>query len=150
MNKHVHAELIKKWADGAEIEYYDAGFCQWFKTKVPAWNAKCQYRVAKPLWQDDLLKAVLNGDVVEFYVPRKGWIKSEINYMRERYEFHLSEQNRYRIKPREVVRYMTLNSGRVVHISSNQEHHSNIKLTLDYKYGNPIAVELIGSAKKDY
>ena len=42
--KHKHAELIKAWADGADIEQRDeydmGGFCDWFFTLNPSWNNK--------------------------------------------------------------------------------------------------------------
>lgn len=43
MKPHKHAEVIKAWADGARIEYFDD---QWFECfDSPAWNIDTQYRV---------------------------------------------------------------------------------------------------------
>lgn len=44
---HIHAELIKKWAEGAKIEYQDDG--EWFPIDNPSWSTKILYRVAAPL-----------------------------------------------------------------------------------------------------
>lgn len=50
MNKpHVHAEIIKAWADGAEIEFYDFYAKKWFSLSnsenVCSWNPDMLYRV---------------------------------------------------------------------------------------------------------
>jgi hypothetical protein len=45
MKPHVHAEVIKAWADGAEIEFRTAGNSNWEITEHPFWNADKQYRV---------------------------------------------------------------------------------------------------------
>jgi len=41
---HIHAELIKKWAEGAKIEYQDDG--EWFPIDKPSWSTKILYRLA--------------------------------------------------------------------------------------------------------
>lgn len=38
-----HSELIKKWADGAEIEYLD-GDSEWVSAFSPCWDAFTTYR----------------------------------------------------------------------------------------------------------
>ena len=61
---HKHAELIKAWADGAEIEtrpYSDAG---WFPLEEPHWHVEREYRI----------KTEPKPDVVEQYVA-KGYTK---------------------------------------------------------------------------
>lgn len=45
MNKHKHAELIHKWADGAEIEYYDKDKEKWRPVDLPSWNPQKAYRI---------------------------------------------------------------------------------------------------------
>lgn len=45
--KHKHAELIKAWADGATIQYYD-GIADEFldvPNNIPAWDVNQSYRV---------------------------------------------------------------------------------------------------------
>ena len=43
--RHKHADLIYKWADGAEIQYYDAIMCRWADKKNTKWDEVTQYRV---------------------------------------------------------------------------------------------------------
>jgi len=44
MNKpHKHAELIKKWADGAKIEFFNGE--NWFYDRYPSWHDDYQYRI---------------------------------------------------------------------------------------------------------
>ena len=38
-----HAELIKAWADGAEIEVFDKK--EWRESKFPSWNDDLSYRI---------------------------------------------------------------------------------------------------------
>lgn len=40
-----HAEVIKAWADGAEIEFYNPAFSSWASVECPAWVEEFQYRV---------------------------------------------------------------------------------------------------------
>ena len=67
--KHKHAELIKKWADGAQIQVkYD----EWQDTDSPTWDEEFEYRI-KPEEKSDfavsanvVFKLGLNGDYLEF------------------------------------------------------------------------------------
>jgi len=43
--KHKHCDIIKAWAEGAEIEYFNIGCQQWFKAPSPRWNEDSEYRV---------------------------------------------------------------------------------------------------------
>lgn len=59
---HQHAELIKLWADGYEIEWYDIYNQEWrLFAECDTWNATCKYRIKpepKPdrevFWKADL------------------------------------------------------------------------------------------------
>lgn len=43
---HVHAAVIKAWADGATIQYQDQCTPDWTDCKVqPCWNIHCKYRI---------------------------------------------------------------------------------------------------------
>lgn len=43
---HEHADLIKAWADGAEIEYYVNAYNEWrLLTDTPGWHVGHKYRV---------------------------------------------------------------------------------------------------------
>jgi len=47
MNKpHKHCEVIKAWADGAEIQYREKG--GWMKCNSPQWFEETEYRVKPP------------------------------------------------------------------------------------------------------
>ena len=43
--KHKHAELIKAWADGAEIEFLSSQDNKWYLTKLPSWEVNKTYRI---------------------------------------------------------------------------------------------------------
>lgn len=45
MAKHKHAEAIKAWADGAEIEYFSEVDKIWKPTTQPAWLEGSEYRI---------------------------------------------------------------------------------------------------------
>lgn len=45
MPKHVHADLIKAWVDGAEIERWDEVSKEWTSVDAPAWSIPRQYRI---------------------------------------------------------------------------------------------------------
>jgi hypothetical protein len=45
MKPHKHAELIKAWADGAEIEIYEISLDQWIPCFCPSWVEGCKYRI---------------------------------------------------------------------------------------------------------
>ena len=50
---HVHAELIKAWADGAEIQVFDEIGQSWWDMPNPDWHDNRQYRI-KPTPKPDL------------------------------------------------------------------------------------------------
>lgn len=56
MKPHKHAELIKAWADGAEIECRDCRV--WYHTKDPRWQEDMEYRI-KPKTKPDIEKFFL-------------------------------------------------------------------------------------------
>jgi hypothetical protein len=43
MKPHKHAEIIKAWADGAEIQYYEHGWLDC--TDCPIWQVDVEYRI---------------------------------------------------------------------------------------------------------
>ncbi|WP_396190193.1 hypothetical protein [Flavobacterium sp.] len=53
MKPHKHAELIKAWADGAEIEVYQPAFGRWEEAE-PAWHTSFEYRI-KPETKPDVV-----------------------------------------------------------------------------------------------
>lgn len=42
---HKHAELIKAWADGAEIEMFARPFGKWMEDDNPSWDVDSEYRI---------------------------------------------------------------------------------------------------------
>jgi hypothetical protein len=42
---HKHAEIIKAWADGSVIEYYDGIDDKWYDVPNPEWSLSQSYRV---------------------------------------------------------------------------------------------------------
>jgi len=61
---HKHAELIKAWADGAEIEVWHVDHKAWIACTDPRWNLRCQYRI-KPEPKPDVVfggNAYLDSD----------------------------------------------------------------------------------------
>lgn len=45
MKPHKHAEVIKAWADGAEIQYYSTSQKDWRDTSQPSWSSNYDYRI---------------------------------------------------------------------------------------------------------
>lgn len=45
MKKHKHCELIKAWADGAEVEYYCTSVQEWYFIETPLWCESTSYRI---------------------------------------------------------------------------------------------------------
>jgi hypothetical protein len=74
MNKpqkpHKHAECIKAWADGAEIEYYESAIGVWYLSSEPTWNKHGQYRI-KP--QPVIKKMYMHYDAIEEAVGENFW-----------------------------------------------------------------------------
>ena len=58
MKPHKHAELIKAWADGAEIERYDHEDKDWLDDEQPIWYEADEYRI-KPGSKTDIVKAFM-------------------------------------------------------------------------------------------
>ena len=48
---HKHAELIKAWADGADIEYQSRASGGWYCAVEPDWSSKFKFRI-KPTKSD--------------------------------------------------------------------------------------------------
>jgi len=57
MKPHIHAEVIKAWADGAKIEFLELMSGHWFYTSNPDWHIEQQYRV-KPVTKPDVVRYV--------------------------------------------------------------------------------------------
>ena len=72
MNKpHKHAELIKAWADGAQIECHYKSLNKWYVVNDPAWSGDFEFRV-KPKWTPKyrLITACEDGICTDIAVPK--------------------------------------------------------------------------------
>jgi hypothetical protein len=84
---HKHADLIKAWADGAEIQFFDHVCHAWQTCQAtPQWEVTTSYRI-KPEVQPDITKAFLLENhcfagfrFTEEYeharLPRQQWIRA--------------------------------------------------------------------------
>lgn len=105
MAKHKHANLIHKWADGAEIEYYSVLTNSWIAINEPVWDLRTQYRIKQPQWQVDLQQALKRGDQVE-YLMDGTWIPI---YTLDNEKW--STEDKYRVKPQPVYMWAYLIDG---------------------------------------
>lgn len=113
MNKpHKHAELIKAWADGAEIEYLNAVEC-WVTARVPAWNVETEYRIKDPY--RELREAQAAGKVIQI-LNDKGWSDCTPLFN--------NPPERYRIKPEPTTTVITIQCWMD---SQQQLHWTNAK-----------------------
>lgn len=55
---HKHAELIKQWADGAQIQYKEGDF--WYNCVTPSWKKGIEYRVKPEPKPDVVLYACIS------------------------------------------------------------------------------------------
>jgi len=62
MKPHKHAELIKAWADGAEIECRDCRV--WYHTKDPRWQEDMEYRIKRETKPDIVKSFVLESNPI--------------------------------------------------------------------------------------
>lgn len=80
MNKlHKHAECIKAWADGAEIEFSSDGkrWTLYTSQATPSFNVHNYYRIHDPY--RELKKAHAAGKVIQFYeIPEHVWTDCKI------------------------------------------------------------------------
>lgn len=58
---HAHAELIKAWADGAEIEAYQGGN-SWKYVSTPVWSLGTTYRIKPEPKPDVIYYGVIDMD----------------------------------------------------------------------------------------
>jgi hypothetical protein len=64
--KHIHADLIKAWADGAEIEVISTAG-DWVIASHPGWSAMAFYRIKpQPPKEPDYATIVKNGFICNY------------------------------------------------------------------------------------
>jgi len=61
----IHAEMIKAWADGYQIESFNTEHQQWFLNPDPNWSPDVEYRV-----RPGVLEPVRKEPVIAEYVVR--------------------------------------------------------------------------------
>ena len=80
MNKpHKHAELIKAWADGAQIEWYCKISKIWREVNPPQWSESNEYRI-KP----EEKKPIVRWKWAELW--NTDWFESEYFYTEEEFK----------------------------------------------------------------
>jgi hypothetical protein len=152
MTKHVHADLIKAWADGAEIEllYPKSG---WKSVSIPTWSVTCQYRV-KPVphkWQTEY-EAWLAGKVVQLRPLSGGQWRDWQCKPPNKWVPHCSDMSspeyEWRIKPEPVVqgvciRWLNSPTSHAVGMETgeNYAHLRNVRFT--FEDGKLVKAEVI-------
>ena len=91
MKPYKHAELIKAWADGAEIEYFDYEE-GWTTQEQPAWYVDTEYRIKPqpefvPILSIDCLLSLAREMEYSFQnesnLEGRVWASRLIKYIRE-------------------------------------------------------------------
>lgn len=90
MTKKVHSEIIKKWADGAEVQFYHGG--KWSDILFPTFIDTVRYRIKPEIIRvalhsnsDNQAVPVMwdessNFDDIEKYDTFIQWLTEEIEY----------------------------------------------------------------------
>jgi hypothetical protein len=100
---HKHAELIKAWADGAEIQYKCLASGEWkhIEGDAPSWCDEFEYRIKPqefPQWRKDLAQALEDGKVVQVKLFDK-WVNTDLDSEYFLYSLRDLVEESYRIKP---------------------------------------------------
>jgi hypothetical protein len=74
MKAHKHAELIKAWADGAKIEFYDADSDEWRPCPAPSWYPADQYRIKPVERQRAYPMTQMEGRDLERFADQAGMV----------------------------------------------------------------------------
>ena len=100
---HKHAEVIKAWADGAEIQFRSQNGRCWVDVAIghltPGFSVELEYRV-KPephKWQKEM-DAQAAGKCIQMLNSMGEWVESPRGWV-------FDGPQEYRIKPEKVVRY---------------------------------------------
>jgi len=131
---HKHADVIKAWADGAEIQIRVTNSPEWLDCVAPNWDSNIEYRV-KPKthkWQKEM-DAYVDGKPVQWrsvdpksasyywhdMAPGKllsAWMWDETKY-------------EYRIKPESVEQFLRVSQGTLSYLSHAEK--ANLKLSFE-------------------
>ena len=107
MNPHKHAELIKAWANGAKIEWYDEYHSQYFNCTNPNWRDNTEYRI-KPKWEKRQ-EVPLFYERYDCYIPQKVHDFDTIHQFVTEFETDFDDQNYMVVKEDEGVYDYVLN-----------------------------------------
>lgn len=110
MKQHKHAELIKAWADGAEIECHYKSLNKWYVVNDPAWSGDFEFRV-KPIWTPRyIIKTALGAGLrKDVAVPKAVCNYYIIQQFVEEFETDFDDQNYMVVKEDEDVYDYVLN-----------------------------------------
>lgn len=153
MNKpHIHAEVIKAWADGAEIEWYSYPLKQWIpvQSTCPSWDEHERYRVKpKRHIHQDLMDAYAAGAKIQrLYIFGRMEQSKYIPEWRDDYNPKWLENVEYRIKPNPIVvqRAVTLNKDGTNYYVLDWAKHFRKPCNIEYTF-NPDTKELLDVKK---
>lgn len=75
--KHKYAEVIKAWADGAQIDFYHDVLKRWLPSATPTWHAEERYRVRPQIARPyaEVIKAWADGAEIQVQdFPSRKWV----------------------------------------------------------------------------
>lgn len=103
---HKHAEVIKAWADGAQIQYLSLDgttWCDWEYITAPSWHPSSEYRVPHK-WQKEM-DAAKAGKTIQWCGPNEvKWYDWATAAVVGPNSWGLRDY-KFRIKPERVVLY---------------------------------------------
>jgi len=137
MNKpHKHAELIKAWADGAEIQFLNQSSGDWVGVSDPCWHEGGMYRIKPP--HQALKDAYAAGAKIQFLSRiHNKWMNVGYPAWYEDYE--------YRIKPEGIVYdlHATACKDWWGIIKPNNASSANLRITFDSETKELVNAEVI-------
>lgn len=93
--KHLHAEVIKAWADGARILVLTPGSRAWGLATSPSWATSNEYHVVPNYVPEEYLQLYIewkNGAVIQYHNGRR-WVNSS-------FPPQWARDTHYRVKPK--------------------------------------------------
>lgn len=71
LKPRLHCELIKKWAEGHRIQFFDSNNSRWVDIAMPSWDENIEYRV-KPQTPEKKYRPFISHEFLEL---KDKWIK---------------------------------------------------------------------------
>jgi hypothetical protein len=95
---HKHAELIKAWADGADIEFrWNGGRDDWRRITAPRWDQDGDYRI-KPEPKPDVVDYVFVGAFHRISACQLEWARETNSNLKLTWDFETGK-----LKTAEVI-----------------------------------------------